>query len=35
MALSCIISELERDIGQKARFFIPPAGPPFVVASRR
>ena len=23
MALSCIISEIKRDIGQKSRFFIP------------
>jgi len=25
MALTCIVSEIKRDIGQKSRFFIPPA----------
>jgi len=25
MALSCIISEIKRDIGRKLSFFIPPA----------
>jgi len=25
MALSCIISEIKREIGRKLRFFIPPA----------
>jgi len=25
MALSCIVSEIKRNVGQKSRFFVPPA----------